>query len=214
MKEYFKTDVKFLKLDIRVPYEAMLAEAKALRHRFVEHRGTESNGWLSLTLHGLGEDKTGIWRDYGYETSVAASNDMHWTPAADECPVTKDFLSNYFPCKKYGRVRFMLLKAGGYINLHSDGNTRLVENINIALNHPNECVWNWGDGSSDMIFEPGGVYAMNISYHHAVFNNSNEDRYHMIVARHDATDEWKALIESAAKQVGAVGCYIEINELP
>lgn len=214
MKEYFQTDAKFLKLDIPVPYEAMLQEAKSLRHRFVEHRGTESNGWLSLTLHGLGEDKTGIWRDYGYTSSVAASDDMHWTPAADDCPVTRDFLLNHFPCKKYGRVRFMLLEAGGYINMHSDGNTKLVENINIALNHPKDCIWEWGDESPNMMFEPGGVYGMNISYHHAVFNRSNEDRYHMIVARHDATDEWKTLIESAAKKADATGQYIVLNELP
>lgn len=214
MKDYFETDIKFLKLDIPFPYEAMLAEAKALRHRFVKHRGTESSGWYSLTLHGLGEDKTGIWRDYGYATSVEASDDMHWTPAADECPITKEFFLNHFPCKKYGRVRFMLLEAGGHIDLHSDGNTRLVENINMVLNQPDECVWEWGDGSPNMIMEPGGAYAMNISYHHALYNRSNEDRFHLIVARHDATPEWKALIEKAAAEAGATGRYITLNELP
>jgi len=41
---------------------------------------------------------------------------------------------------------------------------------------------------------------MNISYEHSVYNNSTEDRYHLIVARHDSTDEWKALMETAATE--------------
>jgi hypothetical protein len=36
----------------------------------------------------------------------------------------------------------------------------------------------------------------------------------MIIARHDATDEWKKLIEEAAKEQGVTGEYIVIDELP
>jgi hypothetical protein len=62
--------------------------------------------------------------------------------------------------------------------------------------------------------EQGGVYAMNLYYHHSVVNNSNEDRMHMIIARHDATDEWKKLIDDAATKQGIAGEYIVIDELP
>jgi Aspartyl/Asparaginyl beta-hydroxylase len=214
MKDYFVCDAKFLKLDIPFPYKEMLAEAKALRHRFVEHRGGDAKGWYSLTLHGLGENKTGIWKEYGYPTSVSASDDMHWTPAADDSPVTKEFFLNHFPCKKYGRVRFMLLEAGGHIDMHSDGNMRLLENINMVLNNPNGCKWIWGDGEGSPPMTPGEMYAMNISYHHALVNNSDEDRYHLIVARHDATDEWKSLIEQSANEKNVEWSYKSINELP
>jgi hypothetical protein len=214
MKDYFTSTVKYLKLDIPFPHEAMLAEAKALRHRYVEHRGGESKGWMSLTLHGFGENKTGVWKDYGFKTSVEASDHMFWTEAADLCPITKNFFLTNFPCNKFGRVRFMLLEAGGYINMHSDSNMPMVENINMVLNNPEECVWNWGDGDPNPPMQPGGAYAMNISYHHAVYNNSNEDRYHIIAARHDSLPEWKTLINQAASDAGVTGEYITLNELP
>jgi hypothetical protein len=36
----------------------------------------------------------------------------------------------------------------------------------------------------------------------------------MIIARHDATDEWKALIDNAANKQGITGEYLVIDELP
>lgn len=214
MKDYFKSSAKYLKLDIPFPHEAMLAEAKALRHRYVEHRGGESKGWQSLTLHGFGENKTGVWKDYGFKSSVEASDHMFWTEAADLCPVTKNFFLTNFPCNKFGRIRFMLLEAGGYIGMHSDSNTPLLENINMVLNNPDECVWTWGDGDPNPPMKPGGAYAMNIHYKHAVYNNSDQDRYHIIAARHDSLPSWKALIDQAAKDSNITGEYITINELP
>lgn len=214
MKDYFKSSVKYLKLDIPFPYQEMLSEAKSLRHRFVKHRGGESNGWLSLTLHGFGETKTGVWKEYGFASSVEASDHMFWTEAADLCPITKNFFLNNFPCHKYGRVRFMLLEAGGYIGMHSDSKIPMLENINMVLNNPEGCVWNWGDGDPDPLMIPGEAYAMNISYHHAVYNNSNQDRYHIIATRHDSLPEWKAIMEKAAREKGADWSYQFINELP
>jgi hypothetical protein len=208
MKEYFISSEKFVKLDIAFPYKEMLEEAKSLRHRFVPHRDGESQGWESLTLHGLGEDKTGSWEDYGYAHGGDAAKDMFWTDAAKECPVTTDFFLNHFPSKKYGRIRFMLLKPGGHIGKHSDSRFPLLENINLVLNNPEDCIWHWDDGTTFM--EPGVAYAMNVHYNHSVYNNSNEDRYHMIVVRHDSTDEWKHLID----KTGAVGEYVVSDYLP
>jgi hypothetical protein len=56
--------------------------------------------------------------------------------------------------------------------------------------------------------EPGVPYAMNISYEHAIYNRSTEDRFHLIVARHDSTDEWKRLIDQAAEQSNISGHYV------
>lgn len=213
MKEYFKSSAKVLKLDIPFPYMEMLAEAQALRSKFVPHRDGESNGWYSLTIHGLGEDKTGSWADYGYTSGGEAGKDMKWTSVADLCPVTTSFLKHNFPSNQYGRVRFMLLEAGGYIGMHSDSSMPLIENINLVLNNPAGCIWTWGDGETfDMI--PGSAYAMNVSYLHTITNNSNEDRYHMIVTRHDATKEWKELVSKACAEQDVNGEYIVLDALP
>ena len=208
-KHYYVSDVKFLKLDIPVPYEAMLAEAQSLKHRFTEHRYGDDlhNGWKSLALHGLSEDKHESWQDYGYESAAAAGLDYVWTTAAQECPVTMHFLQNVFPCKRYGRVRLMLVEAGGWIGPHTDTKHRLLENINIPLSNPKGCTWRWGDGE-ELFMEPGIPYAMNISYEHAIYNNSNEDRFHIIVARHDSTDKWRQLIDKAVNEANAVGTYV------
>lgn len=214
MKEYFFSNIKELKLDIEFPYEKMLEEAKSLKHRFVEHRGGESQGWCSLTLYGLGEDKTASWQQYGFKDSCEYSKQLNWTLAANDAPITKKNLLNNFPSKKYGRIRFMLLKAGGRINMHVDSRAPLLENINLVLNNPKNCMWKWGHDSTEFFMEPGCAYAMNISYPHEVINNSNEDRYHMIVTRHDSTEEWKYLINKAVKKINGVGEYRIINELP
>jgi hypothetical protein len=208
LKHYFISDAKFLILDIPVPYKQMLQEAQALKHRFTDHRGDGHKGWKSLALYGLGEDKHESWQDYGYENAEQAARDFVWTEAAKDCPITVDFLLNTFPCKRYGRVRFMLVEAGGWISPHSDTKHKILENINIPLSNPKECIWHWGDGE-ELFMEPGIPYAMNISYEHSIYNRSTEDRYHIIIARHDSTDEWKSLIEQAAARANVVGHYIE-----
>jgi len=207
MKSYFVSDAKFLALDIPVPYKEMLAEAQALKDRYTTHRGEANKGWKSISLHGLDESKHENWDEYGYKSAEEAGRDYVWTKAAEECPVTMDFLLNAFPCKRYGRVRLMLVEAGGWIGPHSDTKHRLLENINIPLNNPQECIWQWGDGE-ELFMEPGVPYAMNISYEHAIYNRSTEDRFHLIVARHDSTDEWKQLMDQAAKQFNISGRYV------
>lgn len=215
MRDYFQSEGRYLKLDIPLPYEEMLSEAFALLDKFTPHRSGEYShaGWESLTIHGLGWDKHENWDTYGYKKGKDASNDMGWTEVADLCPITTKWLKEVFPCKKYGRVRFMLLRAGGTIAMHNDSSMKLIENINVALNNPIGCKWIWGDGE-ELIMEQGGVYAMNLHYDHSVVNESTEHRMHMIIARHDGLDEWKQLVNSAAANQGITGEYIKIDELP
>ena len=215
MKEYFQSDGRYLKLDLKIPYDEMCREAFNLIDKFTPHRSGDygHQGWESLTLHGLGWDKHENWNDYGYKKGKDASDDMFWTEIADQCPITTKWLKEVFPCNKYGRVRFMLLRAGGHIALHKDSSIKLIENINVALNNPQGCKWIWGDGE-ELIMQPGGIYAMNLYYHHSIINDSKNDRMHMIIARHDATDVWKKLIDNAAKNQGITGEYIFIDELP
>lgn len=212
-KHYYFSDAKFLKLNFPVPHEAMLKEAQALKHRFTSHRGDDSlhKGWKSLSIYGLAEDKHDSWQDYGYANAVEAANDFVWTTAAEECPVTMNFLKTAFPCKRFSRIRLMLVEAGGHIGPHTDTNHRILENINIPLSNPKECIWRWGDGE-ELFMEPGVPYAMNISYEHSIINNSTEDRYHLIVSRQDSLPEWQALINQAASDAGITGHY-ELHEI-
>lgn len=214
MREYFASHAKYLDLAVDFPYEQMLEEAKNLRDRYVQHRDGESEGWHGLVLHGLDENKTGPWQQYGITDPNEAKKLFHWTEASELAPITKDYFVNKFPCNSYSRVRFMLLEAGGYINYHSDSKGSLIDNISFVLNSPEGFSWKWQDGSPDMVMLPGHAYAMNIHYHHGLWNNSNEDRYFIIASRNDSLPEWKQLMIDAAERQGVEGEFITINSIP
>jgi len=213
MKEFYESTAKQLILNISFPYVEMLEEAKKLSSRYIPYRLGDGSGWESITLHGLGFDKTASSNAYGYTSETKAEEDMFWTEIAEECPITLDFLQNKFPAKKYNRVRFMKLKAGGYIGSHSDARHPLLENINLALNTPDECFWRWDDDGEEIWMEPGKAHLMNIHYRHSVHNRSNEDRYHLIISRADSTDEWKKILVESAKSAKINGKFITIENL-
>lgn len=214
-REYLLSDAKCLKLSIEVPHAEILKEAKQLRQHFIEyHQGNDyrHKGWFSLPLHGLGDDKVLSWKGYGYTDGHKAAEDMHWTKWSNLCPITTNWLRDTFPSNKYGRVRFMLLEAGGFIAPHTDGDVRALEAVNVALNNPIGCNWIWKDGST-VPFIPGDAYALNISYEHEVKNESNEDRYHLIIHHYDSTEEWIKLMTTSMETENVKGNFYYSTEL-
>jgi hypothetical protein len=162
MREFFISKSKYLDLGIEFPYKEMLEEAKSLRSEYHQHRGGESSGWYGLVLHGLDENKTGDWRQYGITDPQTAKEMMHWTSVSDLAPVTKKYFENRFPCNSYSRIRFMLLEAGGFIGYHSDSKGPIIDNTSFVLNSPEGFSWKWKDGSPDLKMIAGHAYAMNI----------------------------------------------------
>jgi hypothetical protein len=164
----------YLKLDLDVPYEQMLTEAKQVQTKYVKHRSTDKlfgkfthQGWRSLTLHGASS------------TTTVHTNKKHsWTEIADECPVTTSWIKQNFDVT--GRARFMLLEAGGYILPHNDREEKNLGEVNIALNNPEGCVFRFLD-RGNIPFKPGHAYIIDTSNEHMVYNNSSEDRIHIII---------------------------------
>jgi hypothetical protein len=213
-KEYFVSTAKHIKINFNFNFETIAQEAKRLKKLYHIHREGcyDHKGWKSLVLHGLGESHTDHWKSYGYDSSFDAYKDMKWTSIADQCPNTMDFLLNYFPCEHFGRVRFMLVEAGGHIGEHCDSRVPLLDNTNISLINPENCIWQWGDGDS-LFMHPGQAYIMNIHYPHSVYNKSDEDRYHLIVHRLDCTPKWKELFDEACQEQNVTGKYHEYEVL-
>lgn len=208
-KDYFVSDAKYVELDFNLDHESMLEEAQALKQHYITHRegSYDHQGWRSLVLHGWNGTQSGHWKDYGYENIEQVVEHLHWTEYAELCPTTVDFIKNHFPSELLGRVRFMLLEAGGHIGLHTDSRTPLLENTNISLSNPKGCIWQWGDGET-LFMDPGKTYVMNIHYPHSVFNHSSEDRYHLIIHRLDSTDAWKKQLLDACKTQKISGEWI------
>ena len=168
----------WLKLMIDAPFKDMLEEAKNIKHLFVEHRTDYSQGWKSVCLHGIDDHVTSIPEDHGFSRDTKRD----WTNASAECPITTNYFKNEYPVSVYDRIRFMLIEPGGYIKVHVDGSREDNPSraVNMSLNNPDQCFLITENGIVPYD-KDGSVFYFNTAYEHGVINNSNEDRYHIIV---------------------------------
>jgi hypothetical protein len=192
----FQSHAPYLELVINAPYAEMLAEAQALRERFVYHRPMDGKGWRSLCLHGISAERTGTPQEYGYTSDQVPYT---WTEITNQCPVTVNYFKNWFPYDGYDRIRFMLLEPGGYIAPHRDNpQSFLGSAVNMSLNNPVDCKFATTAGLVPFK-NTGSAFLFNTNYLHSVHNNSNEDRYHIIV-HGNFKPEWKRLVKQSYKQ--------------
>ncbi len=167
------------------PYELMLEEARSLKDLFVAHRAADLNdgyqheGWASLCVHGLAAQKTDFFTKYGNWESEAKAPFV-WTEIAERAPETVRYFRDIFPHDRYYRLRYMLLRPGGYIQPHQDRNFHLLSPVNLALNNPEGCYFKM-EGQGYVPFRNSSAFAVDIGNRHAVWNSSNEDRFHIIV---------------------------------
>lgn len=210
-REYLFSDAKCLKLDIKVPYEKIAHEATQLRSRFIQYRSDDSQGWHCLPIIGKSSTEPNSWQSY-FSSAEQAIPYMQWTDICNSCPITVNWLKNVYPSKKYARVRFMLLEAGGYINFHKDTEHMILGAINVAVTNPVGCAWHWKDQES-LEFVPGDAYAMNIGHEHSVRNDSNEDRYHIIIHHYDSIKPWKNMMQQAMEKYETLGNFLYSTDL-
>jgi len=201
-----ESGIPWLDLDMVIPHEDMLKEAIALKDEFVKHRdedngggGYRHKGWRSLCIHGITSYKTNHYEQYGYKSNDETP--YKWTNICAKCPVTHEFFKYYFPYETYYRVRFMLLEPQGYITPHQDSFTNRLSPVNIALNNPEGCNFKMKGHKGYLPFAPGKALLLDVGNTHAVYNNSNEDRYHIIV-HGKITKEFKELVEHSYAQNG------------
>jgi Aspartyl/Asparaginyl beta-hydroxylase len=190
-----------LHLGYEIPHAAMLEEAKRLSDFFVLHRSAEHHkGWRSLCIHGLSSQHTLGHKDYGYDSHLDAP--YSWTDICKFCPITYEFFKEIFEYESYERIRFMLLEPGGFTLPHIDVPWTQLAPINIALNAPDGCEFvmqNWGT----IPFPSGAANILAIGHPHAVWNRSNEPRFHIIV--HGIKKQiWQHRIIDSYARMGAV----------
>jgi hypothetical protein len=158
-------------------------ELLAIDHLFVEHRAGDKihsyghQGWYSLTLHGSAPHHTEHWDRYGF-TSLEEAN-YHWTSVNSIIPYISNFVKS-LPFHHHGRVRIMRLAPGGYIMPHTDGQGRIFGPYNFALTNPPGCEF-YVKGYGQVPFKPGLGMFVDIGNQHALYNNSNQPRYHVII---------------------------------
>ena len=163
------------------PWQEMYKEAEALSDKFYTHReDTYGKGWKSLTLHGVNDDTQSL---NTYSDRQDTLKQLDWTWVADECPVTKKFLTEVWPAEFLNRVRFMLLEPGGYILPHQDreDHEKRLSVCNISLNNPEGCNFALKDKGRVPFKDEGSAFLMDISNVHSVWNTSDKPRIHMII---------------------------------
>jgi CubicO group peptidase (beta-lactamase class C family) len=189
--------VPWLELDLPIPeYEAMDAEALALRSRFVGHRDDGHSGWKSLALHGIDSISTRSPANYGFASEDETP--YGWTEIAGLCPVTTSFLKR-LPFRKLYRVRFMLLEPEGSILPHLDTWTHGLCALNIALSNPPGAYFKMRDRGC-VPFTPGRAFLVDISNVHSCINTSNLPRIHIIVHFGEPAPEWDDLVCRSFRQ--------------
>ena len=201
-----ESKLPWLELDIKVPHNEMLQEAISLKDRFVAHRdqdgigGYRHKGWQSLCIHGISAEKTNHYEQYGYNSNYTTP--YQWTDIIDRCPITYKFFKDVFPYKSYFRLRYMLLEPGGFITPHNDSDESKLSPINIALNHPKGCKMKMKEHKGYVPFKSGSAMMLDVSNIHAYVNDSEEERYHIIV-HGIKTKEFEELVERSYAKNGS-----------
>lgn len=176
-----------LVLDIPPPDYEMTQELLKSIDIAVPHREDEGNGWRSLTLHGHSSTMTDS--DQAYSTKGFILEDKSWTDVAKFFPLTKKWIIENIPFKKYGRIRLMIVDPGGYVSQHKDyQHGQLLAGINVAITHPPGVVFDI-ENYGDVDWKPGESRLIDIGSMHQVINNSNQPRIHIII-HSEPIDDW------------------------
>lgn len=184
--------VPFIDLGLSFDHEALLEEVRALDGEFLneEQQGLEdrdAGGWASITLRNRG-GVDGV-RIYS-EAQGQLSGEFAFTPLSERCPLLQDFVKDLVDLEQCSDVHVMRLSPGGFVIPHADDPSRPVSSsISVALNMPEGCTFNIGlgaggeqvPGAHEVPFEAGSGFVVNPSKVHAVRNDSEESRYHLIV---------------------------------
>jgi hypothetical protein len=192
------------------PYADMLKEAMALEDLFVAHRSAPNElaeyahrGWRSICLHGEAWNKTQHYHDYPENAGKTIDQIQYgWcSEIAERCPETTRYFKELFPYHNYQRLRYMWLEPHGYIQPHRDRNENFLQPMNIALNNPAGCVFKMHNQGYVPFKDGGSACLVDIGNLHAVWNNSNVPRIHMIAHAQWKPKEFTQIVIDSLKQL-------------
>ena len=180
------------------PYSKSLSDVGLfldnLEFKKVKTKYTKGEDWTAISFHGYGKDPLDILKPGVLKSSVKIDTKLQYTTLNDE-PFMKPIneILEKLPCT-YERVRFMKLVAGKVIGKHSDKIDKDIESGNIVRIHVpirtnEDVIFTLYENARDKIgnehnLKTGHFYYTDVSKPHAVRNNSNIDRIHLVVDCH------------------------------
>ena len=162
-----------------------------LDFRKVKTKYTKGDAWTAISFYGYGPETEDILKPGVLKSSVKIDTKLQFTKISDE-PVMKSIheILKKLPCT-FERVRFMKLVAGKVIGKHSDKIDKDIESGNIVRVHipirtNEDVIFTLYENAKDKIgkehnLKTGHFYYTDVSKPHAVRNNSNTDRIHLVV---------------------------------
>ena len=178
--EWIVTESNLPYIPLYIPAQWPVIYGEASMATYHEHRDTDSNGWSSVCIHGISQSHTDHYQVYKeYEDLSNDSVPYTWTDI--DAPYTRFWLESYFPYDVYHRVRFMKVKPGGYILPHSDGSEYRLNAVNVGIWNPNGCKLVVKGQGTVPFNNCGSIFLFANNFEHAVYNDSDHDRYHMII---------------------------------
>ena len=162
-----------------------------------------NNIWTALSLHGYGPNPSDIYKPGFVKSDINIGSKLEWTSLANE-PVMSPIreIISRLPCQ-FERIRFMKLAAGKSLRKHNDNIDPDIENkkivrIHVPIRTNSEVVFTMYDNDEDekgewLNLKVGHFYYLDVTKPHSVSNNSNEDRYHLVVDCY-VNEELKAIL--------------------
>jgi hypothetical protein len=173
-----QTTVPYVRLNIEVPKEAMLEEARELwsAGKFFPYRSVREDhrGWFSLCLFGY-SDREVFSLAYKNQPDLRSG----WTPSGTLCPVIQDFCQRLDLFEQFDHVRLMALVPGGTIRMHRDYPVPKLADVNISLNTPPGCSFLL-DPPGILPYQSGDAFLLNLNYEHCLTNYGAEVRFHLL----------------------------------
>lgn len=179
---------KWVKMGFDVPCLDIENEYNAVKDSLVIHRPEDGHkDWFAMTLYGVNAQSTNSHWEYG------RSSKKEITSIGELCPKTMAFVSS-LPYARIDDVRYLVIKAGGYIAEHVDvPEHNWLDPLNISITYPKGSKF-IHDGE-EIPYAPGVPIVLNIHYPHSVENNSNEDRLHLLIHGKKKNEFWNYVEE-------------------
>lgn len=187
----YNSGLGYLPLSIDIPIDIIRSEALAVVPYMIDLTpgDYDSHGWSNFSMFGVPLEDQGDW---GHDR---ADSSMAWTPEALELmPRTVEYFDQVWPHKRFWRMRLLGLKPGGVIGVHND-HCAGMENINIGIDHPDQCEF-YLEGSGRIPFANGKCFALDAGRRHAVINNSDQLRLHLVIHQTDNEQFEKLIVDS------------------
>jgi hypothetical protein len=197
-KDLWKSNWPYVTFEKTIDPLSVERELNSINEYFVEHRSQDSykhSGWSSVALHGIEYDRTENWDKYGFKSQEEAN--YKWTMVCNKIPYVTNIIKS-LPFVKLGRVRIMRLAPGGYVMPHTDGTGRVFGPFNFALTQPIGCKFVF-EGFGTVPFAQGRGCMLDLGVRHAVYNDSDQYRYHAIIHGHPTKDFYPGMLYSISQ---------------